>query len=96
MIGKYCIIRTEKAGVFAGEIISRNGSETILKNCRKLWYWSGASAVEELALNGVKNKNDCKFTVTVDEIIVMDTIQIIPCTEKAKECILSVKDWKIN
>ena len=96
MIGKYCIIRTNQAGVFAGYIVSKDGTETTIKNCRKLWYWSGAKTVEEIALYGVKNKNNCKFTVTVDECTVMGTIQIIPCTDIAKECILSVYDWKVE
>lgn len=91
---KKSIIRTEKAGVFFGEIKSKDGSEVTVINCRKLWYWSGAAAVEQIAVDGVKNVADCKFTVQVDEIVLLGVIQIIPCTEKAITNIESVTVWK--
>ena len=61
---------------------------------RKLYYWDGACAVEELSLNGVDKPDNCKFTVTVSELIITDAIQVIPCTDKAVESLSSVKDWK--
>lgn len=88
------IIRTDRAGVFFGEIKERNGSEATLTNARKLWYWNGASAVEQLAIEGVKKPNDCKFTVVVRELTVLGVIQIIPCTDEAVKTIESVKEWK--
>jgi hypothetical protein len=38
---KYVIVRTYSAGVFAGQLESRNGREVILRNARRIWYWSG-------------------------------------------------------
>ena len=38
---------------------------------------------------------ECKFTVSVDEIIITDVIEIIPCTDKAIESIEGVKVWKM-
>lgn len=93
---KYYIVRANKAGVFFGKIKERKPYEVTMTNVRKLWYWDGACAVEQLACDGINESsiNKCKFTVFVDEMIIGDPIQIIPCTEKASAIILGVKSWK--
>lgn len=93
-IGKKVIVRADRAGVFYGILTRKEGSEVQLKNARKLFYWSGASAVEQIALEGVKNPADCKFTVICEEITVNNYIQIITCTEEAIKSIEDVKSWK--
>ena len=89
------IIRTEKAGVFFGNIKERNRHEATITNCRRLWYWSGAASLSQLALEGTSNPKDCKFTMVVDEMIVLGIIEIIPCTKQAIESINSVEIWKV-
>lgn len=44
-MSNYKIVRTYSAGVFAGEIESRNGREVVMKNARRLWYWDGAASL---------------------------------------------------
>jgi hypothetical protein len=99
MINKEVIIRADKAGVFFGtlkEKINNSGSiEVTLSNARKLWYWSGAAAVEQLAQDGVKYPNNCKFTCIVDELVIMNVIQILPCTKISSDIIKNVSIWKI-
>lgn len=90
----YVIVRADKAGVFFGQLVKKEGNEVTLNNCRKLYYWSGACAVEELALNGVVDKKNCKFTVTVDNATINNFIQIIPCSINAIKNIQSVEEWK--
>ncbi len=34
--GRYVIVRTYSAGVFAGELEGRNGQEVVLRNARRL------------------------------------------------------------
>lgn len=92
--GKYVIVRGDRSGVFFGILENQNGQEIELKECRRLWYWDGACSISELALNGTAKPNDCKFTVTIDEILLIDGIEIIPCTDKAIELIKGVKEWK--
>lgn len=92
---QYYIIRGDRSGVFFGEIAERNGREVTLRNARRLWYWSGAASISQLALDGTRRPNDCKFTVTVESIIILDAIEILPCTTKAKESIQGVRVWKI-
>lgn len=90
----YVIVRGDRSGVFFGDLIDRNGKEVELRNARKLWFWSGASAVEQIAKDGVKNPGACKFTVWVESMVITDAIQIIPCTDSAAENITEVKEWK--
>ena len=89
------IIRGDRSGVFFGEIAARDGREVTIRNCRRLWYWSGAASLSQLAAEGVKRPNSCKFTVTVDELVVLDAIEIIPCADAACASIDSVTPWKI-
>lgn len=92
---KKFIIRGDRSGVFYGEIAERNGSEVVIRNCRRLWYWSGAASLSQLAAEGVKNPKDCKFTVAVDELTILDAIELIPCTDAACASIDAVRVWKI-
>lgn len=91
---KYYIVRGDRSGVFAGEIEERNGKEVKMRNVRRLWYWDGACSISELAVNGTARPDNCKFTITVDEIQLIDVIEIIPCTQKAENSIKGVKEWK--
>jgi len=92
--GEYVIVRADRAGVFAGNIESREGQEVVLNNARRLWFWDGACSISQLAKEGTVSPNDCKFTVTLDKIEIFGVIEIIPCTEKAKKSILEVTEWK--
>lgn len=94
MDSKYYIIRGINSGVFFGQIASRSGQEVDLRNVRKLWYWDGACAVEQLAVDGVTNSSGCKFTVVVPEMVVTDAIQIIPCSDKSVKVLAGIKTWK--
>lgn len=92
---RYYIIRCTNAGVFFGQIKERGNNEVTLTNVRKIWYWSGAAAVEQLAMTGPRNGADCKITIEVPEMTVMEPIQIIPCTDEARETIQRITAWKI-
>lgn len=91
---QYYIIRGDRSGVFFGQIANRNGQEVELRNVRKLWYWDGACAVEQLAIDGVTRPSECKFTVVVPEMIVTDAIQILPCSDKVAKILAEAKAWK--
>ena len=94
-IKKYVIVRGDRSGVFAGVLESQNGREVVLSDCRRLWYWSGAASISQLATEGVKNPGNCKFTVTLDSIKLLDAIEIIPATAAAEKNIKAVQEWKM-
>ena len=93
-IGKKVIIRGDRSGVEFGELVEQNSSVVTLKNARRLWYWAGAASLSQLAMDGTKRPQDCKFTVTVSSITILDTVEIIPCTDKAIKSIEEVDEWK--
>lgn len=88
------IVRCDRAGVFYGEIVSRNGQEVEMKDVRNIWYWNGAATVMQLAAEGVSKPNTCKFSVPVESLVLLEAIQIIPCTDKAVESLDAVKPWR--
>lgn len=94
IIGKYVIVRGDRSGVFAGILAEKNGREITLNDCRRLWYWSGANSISQIAVDGVKKPQLCRFTVTVDEIIILDALEIIPCTTIAEDNIRAVLEWR--
>lgn len=91
----FYIVRGSKSGVFYGEIKERSGKEVLIKNARRIWFWSGAASLSQLAKEGTKEPSDCKFSVLVDEIMVLDAIEIDKCSKTAVKSINEVKEWKI-
>ena len=91
---KYVIVRTYSAGVFAGELESRNGKEVVLKNARRLWYWDGAASLSQLAMEGTSKHENCKFPCEVDRIELLEAIEILDVTKQAQTSIKEVKVWK--
>lgn len=90
---EYVIVRTYSAGVHAGYLKGRNKKEVELVNARRLWYWDGAASLSQLAMEGVSKPGNCKFPCEVDNIILTEAVEIIPCTEKARINISKVKIW---
>jgi len=90
----YVLIRTYSAGVHVGFLKGRNGKEVELINSRRIWYWEGAASLSQLALEGVTMPDKCKFSVVVPQILLTEAIEIISITEKAKNNIEAVKEWK--
>ena len=93
-VGKYVVVRARGAGVFAGTLKEKDGNEVVLNDARRLWYWAGANECTEIARSGVKEPNQCKFTVPVGEICILDVVEVIPCTEEAERIIKAVPEWK--
>lgn len=90
---EYKIVRTYSAGVFAGYLESRNGQEVVLRKARRLWYWDGAASLSQLAEDGVSKPQNCKFPKEVDKVELLQAIEILSCTEKAKKSIDTVGIW---
>ena len=95
-IRRKCIVRCYGAGVFFGEVkevsSDASGLNVRLGNARKVWYWDGAAAVEQLSQDGCNDNS--KLTVAVPELVVTNAVQIIPCSGKAIANIEAKKEWK--
>lgn len=94
-INEKVVVRGTNSGVFFGTLAARDGQEVKLTNVRRLWYWSGAASDFQLAAEGVKKPGDCKFTMTIDELVILDAIEVLPCTPEAVESLSGVPVWKI-
>lgn len=92
MKDNYYVVRADRAGVFFGKIKKNKGTSVIMEDVRKIFYWQGAAAVEQISQDGV-NK-DSKLTVSIPEMEIANPIQIIPCTEKATEILKAIPVWK--
>ena len=90
----YVMVRTYSAGVHAGYLFSRAGKEVVLRKARRIWYWDGAASISQLAMEGTTKASNCKFPCEVAEITLLEAIEIIPITEKAKKSIQGVSIWK--
>jgi len=93
---KKYIVRTYSAGVFFCNIRELTDSNAVVYNTRRIWHWDGAASLTQLALEGVKNPKNCKFTMTIeDDVFLPQVIEVIPCTATAVSNINDVKVWKI-
>jgi hypothetical protein len=88
-------VRTHSAGVFAGYLKERKGKEGTLLQARRLHNWEGAALLSQLSQEGVKKPENCMFTVELPEIVLTEIIEVIPCTERARESIAAVPVWDV-
>lgn len=95
-IGKKVIVRTNRAGVFYATLSDYDPQTRTaeLKECRQIYYWKGACTISQIAEEGVKYPDECKLTLYVHVMQVMEVIEIIPCSDKAIKIIEGVKIWK--
>ena len=109
LIGKKVIIRSicsSNNTIFFGTL---NEAE-LLTNCiivelinsRKVFYYTGARSIQELASKGTSEEYNCEFSVIVNKQIISNVCEIIPCTdiaiksiERVKECVYtcSASTW---
>ena len=96
---KFYIIRTFSAGIWFAkvkEIIETPGNLLVtIIEARNLWYYSGAHSLVQLAEEGVKNANNCKFTQVInDEVLLTQVTSILPCSDTATTNLQNVSVWK--
>jgi hypothetical protein len=92
---KYVLIRTYSAGVHCGYLKSREGKEVVLLDSIRIWKWSGAASLSQLAMEGTNYANNCKFGMPIStELILTEAIEVIEMTETASINIKTVESWK--
>lgn len=86
-VGKYVIARCYSAGVHAGEVVSVDGENVMLKDSRRLWSWKAKDgvALSGVAQNGLKSEG--KVDTLNPEIALTGVCELIPCSVKARESI---------
>ena len=84
-IGKYVIARCYSAGVHAGEVVSVDGDNVVLKDSRRLWSWTAKDGV---ALSGVAQhglKTGGKVDSINPEIYLTGVCELIPVAVGVRE-----------
>lgn len=89
---KYVLVRTYSAGVHLGTLVSLEDTRVILKDARRLWYWSGAFTLNAVAEKGIDFKNS-KISIAVPEIVLTQAIEVIPITENLIEVFKTAKEY---
>jgi len=90
----YVVIRSRDSGCHAGFLKEEEGNNLTLVESIRLWFWSGAATLSQLAEEGVTKPEDCKFGMPVSEITVYGCCEKIQATTKARKSITGVKSWK--
>lgn len=83
-IGMVCIIRTYSAGVWYGQIVSKNGEIVVLNNARRLWRWKAKKSISlsAVAKYGI-DQNESKIAPAVNGVE-LTRIEILPVSVEAK------------
>lgn len=86
-VGKYVIARCYSAGVHAGEVVSADGENVILKDSRRLWSWKAKDgiALSGVAQNGIKS--DSKVDTMNPLISLTGACELIVCSDLARASI---------
>ena len=92
---KYYIVRGDRSSVFCGHIVERNGQEVTMTDARRIWSWEGACSLSQMANEGVKRPNECRFSGPVDELLILDAVEILTCTTAAAENLRAVPEWRV-
>ena len=91
LTGKKVIIRTFSAGVHFGTLVERSGKEVLLSNAKRIWSWTGANTLHEVATEGVGVTS--KVSSLIKVILLTEVIEILPCEDKAISC-LEKQGWE--
>lgn len=92
------IIRTTNAGVFYGNLAEWDPTTRTarLTTARRIWYWSGAASLSELAMRGPSKPAQCKVPTPVDSIMLSEVIEILETTQTARQAIEAVPEWTLH
>lgn len=92
LINKKVLIRADRAGVFFGELIAKDGQEATLKDARRIYYWNDATECCQIAIEGIASGS--KVTVSVPQVTILNVIEIYLLTDKAIEKLYEWPVWR--
>ncbi len=93
---KLVMIRTNSAGVHFGYLAKREstlaGIEVTLHQAKRVYSWSGAATLSQLAMEGTSAPQECRIPCPVGEIELV-AIEVIGMTEAAASSLAEVPLW---
>ena len=94
---RFVIIRSTNAGVFAGYLVDEREANqvVVMDGCIRLHAWFGAS-LSQLAVEGTPKYSECRFAMPVDNHKIFETIEVLECTEVARENLQKCPIWRVG
>jgi hypothetical protein len=83
MIGEFVIVRTRSAGVHCGVLKEVNGTAALLHDARRIWRWTEAFTLNEIAVGGCGEQS--RISRPVPRILLTEAIEVIPCSDEAEK-----------
>jgi hypothetical protein len=90
---KYVVVRTYSAGVHVGKLESRSSKEVVLSDARRIWSWTGALSLHEIAQGEFGNNS--RISCAVSEIELTEAIEIITCSPEGENNLRSYPAWRV-
>lgn len=97
----FVIARGKDSGVHAGYLVDDGAKSgwVELKNSRRIWYWSGAATLDQIAVYGlnpaVSGTSKIAAKITQKRMRFGDTCELITCSPAGEKCIVEFAEWKI-
>ena len=95
---EYEIARCSNAGVHAGYLVSTNDKHTVLRDARRIWYWTGAASLSEIAVYGLNptKSGKSKIAAKVSQVRLrdQDICELTVCTEAGRKSIEGQPEWR--
>ena len=97
----YCIFRGHECGVHAGYLVESQvfGSPNAFKvaKARRLWRWDSKFTLTELANNGVRKAENCKFSEpSKNDVMLLDVFEVLSCTKESAKWLQEVYAYDPN
>jgi hypothetical protein len=88
----YAIVRCYRAGVLCGYAEYLGGELVKIHRARQMYRWDSSFVLVDLAVKGVRNSENCKFSVeSPNPVIVTDACAILECTATAAQSLITIE-----
>ena len=98
IVGRYVIARCNGAGVHAGIVESTSATHTVLKDARRIWYWSGAASLSEIAVYGLNPAKSAQSKIAAQVPLIRlrdsDICELIVCQPNGQKSIEGAPEWR--
>lgn len=90
---KYAIVLSRNQGVVAGYIKSIHGQTVEILRARQLWRWDSTFILQDMAENGVRYPENCKFSKELSQPMIMtEACGILYCSKNGGESIRGIAE----
>lgn len=94
----YVIARCRDAGVHAGYLVSTDEHHTVLRDARRIWYWTGAASLSEIAVYGLNpaKSSGSKIAAPVKSVRLRDAdiCELTVCTKAGQASVEGSAVWR--